>query len=192
MELVQVSYHSIHRHRCCHYHHHLTAVFQNHSNAVENDPLHEHLLVVNDSTTMSPTPRWPGTLKPHLHDTTCRQTGLTTGCIVYTNIQLVVKPVWQPVWQPAVSCIAGCQTGCTTRFDNRLNEQWLFVHPVVQPVWQPAVSCKQTSNRLSERFDNHLYHVNGVQRYYQSTDADHLLLLYSCRRCCDNRPSYCS
>jgi len=22
---------------------------------------------------------------------------------------------------------AGCQTGCTTRFDNRLNEQWLFV-----------------------------------------------------------------
>ena len=30
----------------------------------------------------------------------------TTGCIVYT---------------------AGCQTSCTTRFDNRLNEQWLFV-----------------------------------------------------------------
>ena len=22
---------------------------------------------------------------------------------------------------------AGCQTGCTTRFDNQLNEQWLFV-----------------------------------------------------------------
>ena len=33
-------------------------------------------------------------------------TGLTTGCIVYT---------------------AGCKTGCTTRFDNRLNEQRLFV-----------------------------------------------------------------
>ena len=32
--------------------------------------------------------------------------GLTNGCIVYT---------------------AGCHTGCTTRFDNRLNEQWLFV-----------------------------------------------------------------
>jgi len=30
-------------------------------------------------------------VKPRLHDTTCRQTGcqtgLTTGCIVYTNIQ---------------------------------------------------------------------------------------------------------
>jgi len=45
-------------------------------------------------------------LKPRLRDTTCCQTGLTTGCIVYT---------------------AGCQTGCTTRFDKRLNEQWLFV-----------------------------------------------------------------
>jgi len=43
---------------------------------------------------------------------------------VYT-IQPVVKPVVKPT-----GCIvytAGCQTGCTTRFDNRLNEQWLFV-----------------------------------------------------------------
>ena len=36
-------------------------------------------------------------LKPRLHDTTgCQvgcQTGLTTGCIVYANIQPVVKPV---------------------------------------------------------------------------------------------------
>ena len=40
-------------------------------------------------------------LKPCLHDTTCCQTscqtglitGMTTGCIVYTNIQPVVKPV---------------------------------------------------------------------------------------------------
>ena len=45
-----------------------------------------------------------------IHDTTGCQTGLTTGCIVYTNIQPVVKPVWQPV----VSCkrgfkIAVCQ-----------------------------------------------------------------------------------
>ena len=45
-------------------------------------------------------------LKPRLHDTTGCQTHLPTGCIVYT---------------------AGCQTGCRTRFDNRLNEQWLFV-----------------------------------------------------------------
>jgi len=39
---------------------------------------------------------------------------MTTGCIVYT---------------------AGCHTGCTTWFDNRLNEQWLFV--------QQVVSCKR-------------------------------------------------
>jgi len=55
--------------------------------------------------------------KPRLHDTTCCQTGcqtgLTTGCIVYT---------------------AGCHTSCTTRFDNRLNEQWLFVQHGVNPV----------------------------------------------------------
>ena len=47
------------------------------------------------------------TVKPRLHDTTCCQTGcqtdLTTGCIVYTNIQPIVKPVWQPV----VSCQLG-------------------------------------------------------------------------------------
>jgi len=30
------------------------------------------------------------------------------------------------------------------------------VKPVVQLVWQPAVSCKQTSNRLSNPFDNRL------------------------------------
>jgi len=51
-------------------------------------------------------------LKPCLHDTTCCQTGLSTGYIVYT---------------------AGYQTGLTTQFDNRLNEQWLFVQPVVKP-----------------------------------------------------------
>ena len=31
--------------------------------------------------------------KPRLHDTTCCQTGLTTGSIVYTNTQPVVKPI---------------------------------------------------------------------------------------------------
>jgi len=40
-----------------------------------------------------------------IHDTTGCQTGLTTGCIVYINIQPVVKPVWQPLWQPAVYTI---------------------------------------------------------------------------------------
>ena len=45
---------------------------------------------------------------------------LTTGCIVHTNIQPVVKPV-------CIVYTARCQTGCTTRFGNRLNAQWLFV-----------------------------------------------------------------
>jgi len=37
---------------------------------------------------------------------------MTTGCIVKTNIELVVKLVWQPVWQP-------CWTNSHNRFDNR-------------------------------------------------------------------------
>jgi len=69
------------------------------------------------------------------HSTGCQTrwtTGLTTGCIVYT---------------------AGCQTGYTTRFDNQLNEQWLFVQHgcqsgwmlvyMIQPVVKPVVSCKR-------------------------------------------------
>jgi len=39
-----------------------------------------------------------------------KRVGLTTGCIVYTNIQLVVKPVWQPVLSNPFD----------SRFDNRL------------------------------------------------------------------------
>jgi len=69
-------------------------------------------------------------LKPRLHDTTCCQTGLTTGCIVYT-IQTFNR-LSNPFDNRGltIGCIvytAGCQPGCKTRFDNWLNEQWLFV-----------------------------------------------------------------
>jgi len=79
-------------------------------------------------------------LNPRLHDTTCCQTGcqtcLTTGCIVYTNIQPVVKLVWRPVWQTAVSCIQS----------------------VVKPV-----GCLFTRySRLWNRLYNRLYGVNGA------------------------------
>jgi len=66
-------------------------------------------------------------VKPHLHDITCCQTGLTTGCIMYT---------------------AGSQIGYTTRFDNRLNEQLFVQHGcqtglmlvyTIQPVVKPVV-----------------------------------------------------
>jgi len=66
----------------------------------------------------------PVAIKPHLHDTTCCHTGLTTGCIVYTNIQPVVKT---GLTNGCIVYTAGCQYGCTTRFDKRLNEQWLFI-----------------------------------------------------------------
>ena len=111
-------------------------------------------------------------IKPRLHDTTCCQTGcqcgcrLTTGCIVYTNIQPVVKAVWQPAVSTGcimytAGCQTGCITGCTTQFDNRLNKQWLFIQsglttglttgwmfvytiqPVFKLVVQPVVSCKR-------------------------------------------------
>jgi len=47
---------------------------------------------------------------------------------VYT-IQLVLKPVvrFDNRLYRVYKHSTGCQTGCTTRFDNRLNEQWLFV-----------------------------------------------------------------
>ena len=67
------------------------------------------------------------------HSTGCQTrltTILTTGCIVYT---------------------AGCQTGCTAWFDNRLNEQWLFVQHGCQ------TGC---TTRFNNRSDNRLYHVN--------------------------------
>ena len=76
-----------------------------------------------------------------------------TGCIVYTNIQLVVKPVWQPsvlyiqpVVQPSLTTDwtnSGCSfdtvvkpvlaTGCIVYTD---------IQPVVQRVWQSVVACK--------------------------------------------------
>ena len=72
-----------------------------------------------------------------IHDTTGCQTGLTagltTGCIVYT---------------------AGCQTGCTTRFDNRLNEQWLFVQHGCQTGCQAGF---RLSSQFDNQFDNRLY-----------------------------------
>jgi len=71
-------------------------------------------------------------LKPHLHDTTgCQtrsQTGLTTGCIVYTNIQPTVKP-----------CLS-----------NRL------YNPVSQPVERTAVRSTRLSNPFDNRFHNRL------------------------------------
>jgi len=64
---------------------------------------------------------WRGAYKPRLHDTTCCQTGcqtaLTTGCIVYTNIQPVVKNRIDNRLYRVYSRLS------KTRFDNRLNEQ---------------------------------------------------------------------
>jgi len=51
-------------------------------------------------------------LKPRLHDTTCCQSGLTTGWMFVYTIQPVVKPVWQPVG--CLSCQTSCTTGLTT------------------------------------------------------------------------------
>ena len=70
-------------------------------------------------------------------------------------IQPFVKPVVKLVWQPAVSCIQPVvkpvvQPGLTTGWTN----SGCSFNTVVKP--EPAVSCKQTSNRLSNLFDNRL------------------------------------
>jgi len=87
---------------------------------------------------------------------------LTTGCIVYTNIQSVVKAVWEPVertavrstrlsnrvWQPFEWTVAVRSTWLSNRLTTRLTTGWMFVYmiqlavkPGVQPFWQPVVSC---------------------------------------------------
>jgi len=93
--------------------------------------------------------RFDNQLNVCIHDTTGRQTSLTTGCIVYTNIQPVVKRqtrlttgLTTGLTNGCIVYTAGCQTGCTTRFDNRLD---VCLHD--------TADCQ---------FDNRLYRVNGV------------------------------
>jgi len=55
-------------------------------------------------------PVWQPAVSCKKHPTRCQTgltMGLTTGCIVYTNIYPVVKRVWQPVWQQVLSCKRG-------------------------------------------------------------------------------------
>jgi len=87
-------------------------------------------------------------LKPCLHDAADSSIGyptaLTTGCIVYTDIQ----PVEQPV-----ECLYTRYRRLSNRLSNQLNNRLNN---------EPAASCKQTFNRLFNRFENRLYRVNGV------------------------------
>jgi len=73
----------------------------------------------------------------------------------------------------------GCQTGCTTRFDNRVewtatvrstgcqtglyNRMYTWYSRLSNglSVWQPVECLYTRYNRLSDRFDNRLYRVNG-------------------------------
>jgi len=129
--------------------------------AVAKDPFTRYNLLSNRLWN-----RFNNRLTVCIHDTTSCQNGLTTGCIVYTNIQ----PVWQLVWLPAVLCIQPVvkpvvQRGLITGWTNSCSFNTV-VKPVWQPVWQP-VGClftrySQLSNRLYNRFDNRLYRVNGV------------------------------
>jgi len=77
--------------------------------------------------------------------------------------------------KPSLRNTTCCQTGCTTRFDNRLNEQWLFVQHGCQsgcqiglynrfdnPIERTVCSFNTVVNRLYNRFDNRLYRVNRV------------------------------
>ena len=61
-------------------------------------------------------------LKLRLHDTTGCETGLTTGCIVYTNIQPVVQPGLTTSWtnsgclfNTVVKPVVSCKRGITDR-----------------------------------------------------------------------------
>ena len=119
-------------------------------------------------------------LKPRLHYTACCQIGLyhvykhSTGCQtrfdnrfdkrlcrVYSRLS---NRLYNPGWQPVERTVVVRSTRLPNqllnrvvynRFDNRLQEQWLFVQHGCQlsnqllnrfdkPVWQPVVSCKRS------------------------------------------------
>jgi len=93
-------------------------------------------------------------LKPHLHESTCCQTGCQTGLTtgfdnwlycVYKHSTSCQTRFTTDLTTGCIVYTVGCQTSCTTRFDNWLNEQ-LFVQHGCQ------TGC--------QRFDNRLYHVN--------------------------------
>jgi len=66
---------------------------------------------------------------------------LTTGCIVYTNIQLVVKPVpFDNRSNNRLYRVYKHRTGCKTGIQPVVKP---VVKPGWQPVWQPVVSCKR-------------------------------------------------
>jgi len=103
-------------------------------------------------------------LKPRLHDTSCCltgcQSGLTTGCIVYTNIQ----PVLKGLTNGCIVYTVGCQTDCTTRFDNQLNEQWLFVqHSWTNSGCSFSTVVKPVDNQFDNRLDVCLHDTAGCQ-----------------------------
>ena len=76
-------------------------------------------------------------VKPRLHDTTSCQTDLTT---ILNEQPLFVQPVVNP------DCTTGLTTGCIPDTDG----------------CQTPFECLYTRyNRLSNRYDNQLYHVNG-------------------------------
>jgi len=101
-------------------------------------------------------------VKPRLHDTTGCQTGcqtaLTTGCIVYANIQQPAVSCIQPVVKPVV------QRGLTNRLNDtvRLNEEWLFVQHGCQTGCQAFLTTGWMFVYTIQPVDNRLYRVNGV------------------------------
>jgi len=111
-------------------------------------------------------------LKPRLHDTTCCQ----AGCIMYTNIQLVVKHNWFDirVWQPVVSCIQPVvkpvvrELEFNVPFQHKhgyIRDDKLVVQPGLITGWSNSGclfnpverTAAVPSTRLSNRFDNWLW-----------------------------------
>jgi len=116
------------------------------------------IIIINPVYTIQPVviPVVKPVVSWYKHSTGCQTrltTSLTNGCILYT---------------------ARCQTGCTTQFDNRLNEQWLFVQHGCQ--------------RFDNRFDNRLYrvyeHSTGWQPVvsWQPVVIPVVQLVVSCKR----------
>jgi len=74
------------------------------------------------------------------------------------------KVTWRTVLNISSSLISAVKAEFKMKLTRKFSSmQHLYPIYTIQPVvWQQVVSCIQTFNRLSNRFDNRLYCVNGA------------------------------
>ena len=95
--------------------------------------------------------RFDNRLEVCIHDTTC----CPTGCIVYTNIQPVVKAVWQPVGQQVVSCKRGLT-------DTDWLNGWCLDRKLCKELCRLPILWMNPADRTVEKIHGYLSEILGI------------------------------